>query len=537
MGRRLRRVAFRTVRPDDRPPGPDDVVLGIDVGTTNTKAALVRLGPGPADPVEELAVAAVPTPADAWDLLAAVRDVVGEVLARRPGRPPAAVGVASMAETGVPLDGGCEPLTPLLRWDGHRAGGQAATLDRTYGREALFAATGVRVSAKVPLATLLWLTDRGVRPHRWAGAADLVALALTGRLVTDHTLAGRTMAYRATREGPLPTSFDADLLAAVGLAPDVMPEVAAPDAVGGYVGESGGRGVAGSLADGLVPRGTPVVVAGHDHAVGTWAAGVRRPGRRADSLGTAEAVLTVLDRAPDASRVARAGMSWVRTVAGTHHALLAGSSSAGAMLGWLEQRLAVPLHDALAAATGPDVGAAGLVVLPYLAGRQTPAPDPDARVAVVAGGAPLTEAQVRSLGAEDPGRLARAVLDGVSLQARWMLEEQATLGSVRPAGPVVVLGAAARTVPGWAAAKHRVSPDALAWVGADEPVAVGAAVLAAARAGLLGDPATALVTAPAMPSVTEGPATEPHADPARLLRDFVRAATATRPGRDAAARA
>src|SRR5699024_948057 len=124
-----------------------------------------------------------------------------------------------------------------------------------------------RPSGKVPLATWAHLRaadpDRWAAMARWAGAADVVALALTGRLVTDHTLAGRTMAYRLPAPGEeLPADFDGELLATVGLRPAQLPEVARPGELAGRV-PPGGRW-------GLDP-GTPVVLAGHDHPVGSWA--------------------------------------------------------------------------------------------------------------------------------------------------------------------------------------------------------------------------------------------------------------------------
>lgn len=497
------------------------MVLGVDVGTTNTKAALVQVTPGGDPAVRELAVASTPTPDDARELLAGVGAVVRQVLDRWPDRPPAAVGIASMAETGVPLDRDGAPLTGLLRWDGHRAGAQAAGLVRTHGAEALFAATGVRAGAKVPLATWAWLADQGVRLHHWAGAADLVALALSGRLVTDHTLAGRTMAYRVT--GRLATAFDASLLDAVGLRPEQLPEVVPADAVAARVVAGvpvGPSSVAGSLQVEGLPPGTPVVVAGHDHAVGAWAAGARRPGTRGDSLGTAEAVLTTLETVPTPAPVARAGMSWVRTPAGGH-GLQAGSSSAGAMLDWLEQHVA-SRPDALreAARLAP---ADRLVVLPYPTGRQTPSPDPAAAVRVVdLDGRDLEPGQIRELGSREPGRLAHAVLLGVCLQARWMLDEQTRLGGTRATGPLLVLGGAARSVDAWARTKQRVTPDGVAWVLPREPVATGAALLAAARSGLLGAPEEALHGAPTLDVQVLGPGRDPVAP--STLEAFVRAA-------------
>lgn len=465
------------------------VCLGIDVGTTNTKVALVSLG-GSGIEVRALATAATPEPgALKGVLLALVRDV----LAGSP--PPDAVGVASMAETGVPLAADGVPLGPWVRWTAQHAAAEADALAARLGWENLVAATGVRPSAKVPLAAWAWLRahqpDRWRAMARWAGVADLAAFLLTGRLVTDHTLAGRTMAYRLdaglTAFDPGLTAFDADLLAEVGLRPAQMPEVGGPPA-----------GVRDPAFVGCGLRaGTPVVVAGHDHAVGSYACGVREPGDVADSLGTAEAVMTIVAGAPDpvagagpgsppdpvagAGRggppdpaaawaggpdpvaVGRAGMSTVITVGG-RRAVLGGSSSAGAVVEWwLSQDGAVGFEGLPAAPTG-------VLVLPYLRGRQTPAPDPSA--------------QLRVLGSGGPATMAKAVLEGLCLHTRWMLAEQARLAGA--GGPVRLFGGAVAANPAWTAIKAEVMPVPLRVVPAAEPVAAGAALLAAVRSGCVG---------------------------------------------------
>jgi sugar (pentulose or hexulose) kinase len=435
------------------------VCLGIDLGTTNTKVALVVLG---ASGAQVRAVASAPTPEPAA-LKGVLLALVGEVLAGQPA--PDAVGIASMAETGVPLDGGGAPLGPWVRWNAHHAGAEADALAARLGWAELVAATGVRPSAKAPLATWAWL--RANRPDlwrataRWAGVADLAAFLLTGRLTTDHTLAGRTMAYRLPR-GALPESFDAELLAEVGLRPEQLPSVGGPAA---------GVTDAAFVHCGL-RAGTPVVVAGHDHAVGAYACGVREPGDVADSLGTAEAVMTVVAGAPDPVAVGRAGMSTVVTVGGRHRAVLAGSSSAGAVLEpWLGRGAAV--FDDL------PPGPTGVLVLPYLQGRQTPAPDPDATFRIVG--------QEPSHG---PAVLAKATLEGLCLHTRWMLAEQARLAG--PATTVYLFGGAVAANPAWTRIKARVLPTPLRIVPAVEPVATGAAIVAAVRSGHADPPGPAL---------------------------------------------
>ncbi|MCM3661980.1 FGGY family carbohydrate kinase [Georgenia satyanarayanai] len=438
--------------------------LGLDVGTTNVKAVAVDITGGRATVVAQ---ASAPTPAGGVALQRTVARLVGEV-----GADVAAVGVASMAETGVPLDGDGVPLGDLVRWDPSGAQHHASVLATTYGAGALFAATGVRPSGKVPLAVWAQLRaeapDRWAGMARWAGAADLVVLALTGRLATDHTLAGRTMAYRLPAPGePVPEGFDVGLLSAVGLRPEQLPAVVTPGEVAGRVRAGGTWGLR---------AGTPVVVAGHDHPVGAWAAGVRAPGDVADSVGTAESVVRVLTSRPDPVAVATAGMSLVRTVEGRHEALVAGSATAGGVLAWWAERVGgfPALASLLDDAVSRPRSAGSPLLLPYLRGRQAPCPDPWAR-AVVVGRVP----------GHDDVDLAAAVLDGLALQARWMLTAQAELAGADPAaGQVCVLGSASAGGSAWLRAKAAAGPAPLRVVGEREAVAVGAAVLAAHRAGL-----------------------------------------------------
>ncbi|MFC7549313.1 L-fuculokinase [Plantactinospora sp. GCM10030261] len=463
------------------------LAVGIDVGTTNTKVALVMVD---ATQLRVRAVATAPTPEPAT-LKPVLLALLRQVLTGSPAIE--AIGIASMAETGVPLDRSGVPLGSWLRWDGHRAGAEADDLARRLGWAELVAATGVRPAAKVPLATWSWLRarqpDRWAAMAAWAGVADLCCRLLTGRLVTDHTLAGRTMAYRLPRPGDAPPAgFDKHLLAEVGLHPRRLPAVAGPDEVAGHVEDPD------FVAIGL-PVGTPVVVAGHDHAVGAYGCGVREPGDVADSLGTAEAIMSVVAEPPDPVEVGRAGMSTVVTVSGRHRAILAGSSSAGATVGWWlahESGGIAPdeLFDRVLAAGDQPTG---VIVLPYLSGRQAPEPDPAARLRVLGRRPTHTTAE-----------LAKAMLEGLCLQSRWMLAEQSRLAGRSHPARVTLLGGAVAANPAWVRIKAQVLPDELRVVPEAEPVAAGAAVIAAARAGLVGPVVPTLDGHPTSPTGTGG---------------------------------
>jgi xylulokinase len=298
--------------------------------------------------------------------------------------------------------------------------------------------------------------------------ADFVGLVLTGQLATDHTLAGRTLAYRLPPAGgPLGQSFDDDLLGLAGMSAERMPRIL-------RAGEAAGAVVARAAhAAGLAP-GTPVYIAGHDHAVAAWAAGVREDGHAADSLGTTEALLRVTASAIDRSAALAAGMSVTRTVGGDRECLLAGASGGTVIAQWIA---AHPETDTGVLFRALGVGGPGdAFLLPYPRGRQSPYPDATAREALVG----------RPQSATDS---LRAVLVGLCLHLRWMDESQSRILGSSPALLAVVGGAGAHNA-AWNRLKARLVGTPLALVEAQEPVASGAALLAAVRFGVAAADAT-----------------------------------------------
>ncbi|MFS0910755.1 FGGY family carbohydrate kinase [Microbacterium sp. 179-I 3D2 NHS] len=425
------------------------LVLGLDIGSTTTKAALVEV----ADAVSVLHVARRPTPADIDELLSAAAEV-SRACTRRADAPIAAIGIASMGESGAPLGRGGAALTPLLRWD--------RRLDRSHvdallgARPELPATTGLPATTKPAAVALTALRAEQPEVHarmrHWAGAADLVAHALTGERVTDHTLAARTMLASGG-------AWDAALLADLDLTERMLPAIVAP-------GEIAARTGPGAEAFGL-PRGVPVTVAGHDHAVGAWAVGARRPGETGDSLGTTEAIVRVTDAVDVAAAVAD-GFSVGRTVDGAALTVLAGSPACGALLArWARDHPADDVLARLSALPSDAWTASPVLVLPYPSGRQCPDPRPDAHVRVIGEG--------------DAGDRARGLLQSLVSQARWM-RETLDRRTGAPTRELTVLGSLAQRIPVWA--PWTAPTDAAVFVTtAAEPVAAGAALLAATRAG------------------------------------------------------
>jgi xylulokinase len=471
---------------------PDRAPLlgGVDVGTTHSKIALY------ASRGRAVAARRIATPGDGPALVGAVFAALAECV-EQVGRPPVAVGVASMAETGVALDAALAPLHPLIRWDDPRGGDELAVLSSRRGEVA--AVSGANLSVKTPLVRWAWLgrhhPELLAATRAWVSAADLVATELTGEPVTDATLAGRTGAYdhHAGR-------WHADLCAAAGLHPDRLPRVAP-------AGRPAGTVRPGAAARTGLPAGTPVAVAGHDHLVAAYAAGVRDTGQLADSMGTAEAVVLLTDTPPTAPGshglpVGGDGSSWNVSADGRHHCLIAGFPGSGRLVDWFCRawlgRVDGARYDAFAELAGQVTGRpTGILVEPYLEGRAAPRPDPGARLRIHG----LTGS---AAGGHGRAELAVALLEGASLHVRWMIAELAArAGPTGPAvaaggsGPggglpvsVTVLGGPSRSGP-WLRVKATAGGAPLSVVGEPEAACAGAAMLAGAAVG---------VELPALPS-------------------------------------
>ena len=496
--------------------GAARTLVGVDVGSTHIKAALVAPGSG----VLHVARRATETHAvrggGAYhrpnELLAAVSSAIAECVDAAGARHrPVAVGIASMAESGVPIDRRNLPVGDILAWHDPRPERQAAWLERQIGAAPLFARTGLRPEPKYTLSKLLWLREHKAadftRLRHWAGVAELVALDLTGNLATNASLACRTLAFNVTAR-----AWDAELLALASLGPDEMPVVLPlGKAVGGLT-------AAAATRLGL-PAGTPVAIAGHDHLAAALGAGVTKPGDVLDSMGSAEATLLVAERPALADEIRRGGFSTGCNAVDGLAYVSGGLQSSGALIDWfLDTFLGVGDAAAGADRAGEPVQVGGAssdeaeryapfvellegagpgpvepIVRPYLRGRTAPHRDPSASLEFE--GLRETHTLVD---------LAAAAVDGCAYHVRWMLDELARITGT-PLDRVKLTGGGARNRR-WVIAKAALGPGRLEVVRTEEAAALGAALVAGLAGGVYGSVEEALIDASPFDRVT-APAT------------------------------
>jgi len=448
-----------------------ELLVGIDIGTTRTKATVVG-----ADG-HELCWGQAPTPwrtvasgaeTDAAAILASVLAAVDIALRAAPPGEVLGVGVTSMAETLVLLDGAGRPLAPCIAWYDSRGEDELADLDRVFGQGPFSARTGLAEPAISSLVKLAWHARHNAVPVRRAfSMADWVVHILGGEPSSEASLASRTGALSLVGR-----QWWADGLGWAGAPADVFPPVAqAGELVGKVMTDALGRAAEAARCDqGALPRliGAAVTSAGHDHLSACVGAGAAGSGQVLDSCGTAE--------------------GFVRTVAPLDGRSLSRAVSVGLSAGWHT----VPGKYALMG--GQSLG---LVLDPVLSLLGVRGPEALGALDDAAGGVgpgSLHLAQSGSYGTvsildlgerSSPEALWSAALDYVAQGASRVLDAMGAIAG--PAHELVLSGGWARCT-GLRVRRRQLVPR-VRWPAVVEAGARGAALFGGCAAGLFSGPA------------------------------------------------
>lgn len=481
-------------------------LLAVDVGTTHCKAALFDLN-GACLHVATRPTLAVRSPGGEYSfyepeqLWASVAAVIAEAMQHAREKHVAAVGVASMAETGLLLDRRSgAPRSPFLPWFDTAPASFAQQLEHHAPTLERFRTFGIYPSFKCSLAKLLWWREsapESLAGAVWLSVADYVAFRLTGVMSTDFSLAGRTYAFDLGRR-----EWAEAWLQSFGLRADMFPP--AGPALGTVAATTPEHGALGLGA------GIPVVIAGHDHICAAFAAGVAPSERVFDSMGTAEVLTGALGSRPLGAADLDSGLSFGLMPDGQAMYWLGGLSSSGGALEWLRGILGDPPlgYDALQQLQQHmDERPGTLLFLPYLAGSGAPRPDPQRRAMFIGLNA--------SHGRAD---MLKAVLEGTAFQVEAMRRAALQITGT-PIERILAAGGGTRNQR-WLQIKADVHGARIDALTTDEATLLGAALLAGVGGGVYGSPAEARAIALDLPTTTFLPDAARHQAYTNMFEEF-----------------
>jgi len=476
--------------------------LGLDLGTSAVKAVLVdEAGRTVAEAGAPCAVdrprpgLAEADPERWWEAaVKAVRALPAQARAEVRG-----VGLSGHMHGAVLTGASGTAVRPALLWLDART---AEALDR-YPPGA-GAVTGNAPTAGMTGPALQWLAahePESLAAARWVLLAkDWLRLRLTGEAATDPSDASGTVL--AGRDG----TWDAGLIASLGLPPSLLPPVLASDAVAG-------RLTARAAAALGLPPGLPVATGAGDTLAAALGTGLLDEGVAQLSIGSSAQVVVARATWPGFSphlnvyrSASPAGLPpWCR---------MAAMLNGGLAIDWARGALGLGWDQAFALAFAPGAEQSEAVFLPYLTGERTPWMDPHVRGAWA------------GLSAGDgPGSLFRAALTGVALGIR------AGLDALREDGAPVTrlrLAGGGTVHPGWRQLLSDLLGLPLDAVTCPHASGRGAALLGGLSAGVL-SPAGLPALSPAVEPVASPRGAPPDHLSARFRDLYARLAPWSRP--------
>jgi sugar (pentulose or hexulose) kinase len=449
-----------------------DLVLGIDASTTAVKAiAWERDGKAVAEgrcaiPLDRPRPAWHEQPAGGWweAFVHAVSEVARQVETSRL----AALCIAHQRETFTIVDEQGDPLRPAIVWMDERARPLLPDLESRLGKERFHRLTGKPLSGNLLPGKLAWLRQHEAevfqRIYKVLDVHAFLVQRLTGLYRTSFASADPMGLFDMPQ-----MTWAADVLAAVGLTTQHMPEAYPPGAMIGEVSAQAAK-VCG------LPAGLPVVAGLGDGQSGGLGANITQAGESYLNLGTAVVSGTVsaaylTDRAFRTHYAGARGSYSLETVilggTYTNRWLVDFANQLDAAGGWDEERL-----DSIAQEIPP--GAGGLMLVPYWNTALNPYWD--------AGASGVT---VGWRGLHGAGHFYRAALEGIAFEQRLATEGvEAALGE--RVARYIAFGGGARSKL-WLQIIADVTGKPVHLAHAPEATALGAGILAATAAGFFAD--------------------------------------------------
>ncbi len=399
----------------------EQLLLGIDVGTSSAKAVLVAADGRVVARASRANATSSPRPGwfeqDADEVWwRGVCELVAELLPAGGSRV-AAIGLSGLGPCVLAADKSGTPLRPAILYGiDSRAGAQISQLNADLGAEAILRWGGSPLTSQAAGPKVAWLRDTEPGVYQLTrmifSASSYLVYRLTGRYVLDHHTASQFNPMYDLAGRCWNTAW------AARVAPGIpLPELAWP-------AEVVGRVTAGAARQTGLPAGVPVTAGTVDAWAEAASAGVRHPGEVMLMYGTTMFLIRVVDRPTRHPGLWCTAGLWPGS-----YTLAGGMATSGAVTAWLRDLTSADYQMLLIEAGLSPAGANGLLMLPYFAGERTPLFDPDARGAILG----LTLGHTR-------GDVYRAALEGTAFGVRHNIEAMSEATRNVPPQRVVAVG-------------------------------------------------------------------------------------------------
>lgn len=360
-------------------------MIGVDIGTTSTKAVLYETNGKVIAHDNQGYPLYTPTALiaeqDPDEIFRAVLNAVEHVTSQA-GVSPESVKFVSFScamHSVIPVGADGKPLMRCMTWADNRSVDWSERLKNEMNGHAIYLRTGTPIHPMSPLTKLLWM--RHESPDIFSKAAKFISIKeyifyqLFHRYVIDYSIASCTGMLNLAR-----LDWDREALKIAGITPDRLSDPVPTTSIL--------TGMDQGLADRMnLLRDTPFVIGASDGVLSNLGVDAIQPGVVAVTIGTSGAIRTVIDQ----PRTDPKGRLFCYELTEKKWVIGGPVNNGGGVLRWAKdefaasevetaKRLGINPYDVMTKmAERVNPGSDGLIFQPYFSGERAPLWNPNAR--------------------------------------------------------------------------------------------------------------------------------------------------------------
>jgi gluconokinase len=358
-------------------------MLGIDIGTTSTKAVLYT-DKGKIIGQENIGYPLY-TPdmstaeQDPEEIFHAVLQAISNITKQHTQKKPAFLSFSSAMHSVIAMNDKDQALTPCITWADNRSEAWAHKIKNELNGHEIYKRTGTPIHPMSPLTKIAWIVHErpeiAVHVKKYIGIKEYIFQKLFGQYVVDHSLASATgMMNLQTLD------WDEEALKIAGITREQLSELVPTTKIL--------QNCRVDLANqiGIDPH-IPFVIGASDGVLSNLGVNAINKGEIAVTIGTSGAIRTIIEQ----PRTDEKGRIFCYALTEKHWVIGGPVNNGGMVLRWIRdelassevetaKRLGIDPYDVLTKiAERVRPGADGLLFHPYLAGERAPLWNPDVR--------------------------------------------------------------------------------------------------------------------------------------------------------------
>ncbi|MFS0594750.1 gluconokinase [Cytobacillus horneckiae] len=358
-------------------------MLGVDIGTTSTKAVLFS-EKGQVIQQENIGYPLY-TPdmstaeQDPEEIFQAVIKSIANIMEKHSEKPLSFISFSSAMHSLIAMDENNQPLTPCITWADNRSEAWAHKIKNELNGHEIYKRTGTPIHPMSPLSKMAWITnDRpeiANKAKKYIGIKEYIFKKLFDQYVVDYSLAS-AMGMMNLKN----LDWDEDALKIAGVSRDQLSELVPTTKIF--------TNCHPHLAKKMgIDSQTPFVIGASDGVLSNLGVNAIRKGEIAVTIGTSGAIRTIIDEPQTDEK----GRIFCYALTEKHWVIGGPVNNGGIVLRWVRdefassevetaKRLGMDPYEVLTKiAERVRPGADGLLFHPFLAGERAPVWNPDVR--------------------------------------------------------------------------------------------------------------------------------------------------------------